>query len=543
MLNRRELITALLGWQVANSVGCSRASLPPAGQLLRTNFEMGHKIRDGFRPEVAAGNFEEVDVVIVGSGIAGLSAAWRLLDAGFGDFVLLELESQAGGTARGGDSGGFAYPWGAHYVPAPMAGNRTLIKLLQELDVVEGFLADGSPLIGEQYLCRDPHERHYFDGCWHEGLYPFDGASPDDLRQLEEFRAEIDRWVESRDAAGRRMFDIPMTRGSDAAEVRALDQQSMAQWMDEKHWSSPRLRWLVDYACRDDYGLSMERVSAWAGLFYFASRVPAAGQESQSVITWPEGNGRIVRHLAERAASQLRCGHAVCEITRSATGNDRLSVTAVDTERQNAFGFRAREVIFAAPQFLVSHLVRGFPELDERNRSAFQYGSWLVANVHVRDRPAENGFPMCWDNVIYGTKSLGYVTSTHQLGIDHGPTVLTWYYSFADVEAKITRQQMLQLTWSDWCDLVLTDLHVAHPDIDSLVTRLDVMCWGHAMIQPRPGFIWSRERREAAGAVGPLHFAGTDLSGIALLEEALYHGVRAAEEVLTALGHNHSSLL
>jgi hypothetical protein len=85
-------------------------------------------------------------------------------------------------------------------------------------------------------------------------------------------------------------------------------------------------------------------------------------------------------------------------------------------------------------------------------------------------------------------------------------------------------------------------LRVAHPDIDALVTRLDVMCWGHAMIQPRPGFIWSRERIDAARPVGAIHFAGTDLSGVPLLEEALYHGVRAAEEVLTARRMDHSSL-
>ena len=36
--------------------------------------------------------------------------------------------------------------------------------------------------------------------------------------------------------------------------------------------------------------------------------------------------------------------------------------------------------------------------------------------------------------------------------------------------------------------------------------------------------------------LGRVHFAHTDLSGLALFEEAHDHGVRAAEEVLTALG-------
>lgn len=541
MLNRRELISALFGCHVAASIGCSRRSLPQAGELLRTSFAVGHRIRDGYRPTVAEGEFEETGVVIVGGGIAGLSAAWRLLEAGFDDFVLLELEAQAGGTARGGSAGGFAFPWGAHYVPTPLPENQTLIRLLQQMGVVDQILEDGSPVIGEQFLCRDPHERLYCDGRWQEGLYPYEGASPDDLRQLQEFRAEIDRWVDSRDELGRRMFAIPMARGSDAPAVRALDKQTMAAWMDQNQWTSPRLRWLVDYSCRDDYGLSIDRVSAWAGLFYFASRMPAAGRESQGVITWPEGNGRIVRHLAERAASQVRCGHAVCELARfeRPDGIDRVAVTALDTVRQRAIGLRADQAIFAAPQFMARRLIRGFPEMTDRELSSFQYGSWLVANVHLRDRPAENGFPMCWDNVIYGSKSLGYVTATHQIGVDHGATVLTWYYPFAEVEAKITRQRMLQLTWDDWADLVMTDLSVAHPEIGELATRIDIMCWGHAMVQPRPGFVWSRQRIEAAVPAGPVHFAGTDLSGIPLLEEALYHGVRAADEVLAARGIDH----
>jgi hypothetical protein len=37
----------------------------------------------------------------------------------------------------------------------------------------------------------------------------------------------------------------------------ALDRISMAQWMDEHHWVSPRLRWYVEFACRDDYGMRL----------------------------------------------------------------------------------------------------------------------------------------------------------------------------------------------------------------------------------------------------------------------------------------------
>jgi glycine/D-amino acid oxidase-like deaminating enzyme len=58
-------------------------------------------------------------VVIVGAGIAGLAAGWKLARSGFADFLLVELESEAGGNSRAGRNAVSAYPWGAHYLPLP----------------------------------------------------------------------------------------------------------------------------------------------------------------------------------------------------------------------------------------------------------------------------------------------------------------------------------------------------------------------------------------------------------------------------------------
>ncbi|MGI9471974.1 MAG: flavin monoamine oxidase family protein [Rubripirellula sp.] len=538
MLSRRELLTAFLGSQVAHLAGCARPSLPPEGELIRTRFAMGHQIRDAVAIETPS-DFQDVGVTIVGGGMAGLSAAWRLKQAGFEDFVLLELEDTVGGTARSGSRGRFQFPWGAHYIPAPMPHNQGLIQLFDEMGIVERVLDDGTPIIGEQFLCRDPEERVFYDGRWYEGLYPYEGASEQDLSQLGEFQQEINRWVDARDETGRRMFAVPMSTGSDCARVRELDQMSMAAWMDQHGWDSKRLRWLVDYSCRDDYGLTLDGVSAWAGVFYFAARVSQAGDDSQSVITWPAGNGQVVEHLVSRVENQVRPGVGVFRIHQP-EGSLAAEVIGLDAKSGKSVGYRSDQVVFAAPQMLTKYVITG--DQTPRDVSQFQYGSWLVANIHLRDRPHQNGFSMAWDNVLFGSKSLGYVASTHQSGADFGPTVLTWYYPFADVDPKITRNQMLALSWEEWVDLVLTDLRTAHPDIDDYVDRVDVMCWGHAMIQPRPGFIFDPSRIAAAEKAGAIHFAGTDLSGIALFEEAFFHGVRAAEEVMDARDYAYRPL-
>src|SRR5262249_61759194 len=103
-LTRRDVLAAFLGLPAALAGCSSRMAELPDGTIVGASEGIGHRLRGNERFTPASGCWERTGVVIIGGGVAGLAAAWRFRKAGFMDFVLLELETAPGGTARSGAS-------------------------------------------------------------------------------------------------------------------------------------------------------------------------------------------------------------------------------------------------------------------------------------------------------------------------------------------------------------------------------------------------------------------------------------------------------
>ncbi|HUG52681.1 MAG TPA: twin-arginine translocation pathway signal, partial [Vicinamibacteria bacterium] len=209
-------------------------------------------------------------------------------------------------------------------------------------------------------------------------------------------------------------------------------------------------------------------------------------------------------------------------------------VRVIDGERGPVVVVSERAIV-AMPRFVARRVVR---PLRDRDDEGFTYGAWMVANLHLDSRPTSAGYPLAWDNVLYDSPSLGYVVATHQSGRDHGPTVLTYYLPLLDEDPAAARRRLLATAWEEWVDTILADLGRAHPGIGELVENVDVYLWGHAMVRPRPGFLWSAALAASARPLGRLRFAHTDLSGMALFEEAQHWGIRAAASILEEEGRH-----
>ena len=539
-MNRRDFLAA--GAAAAAAAGCGSRQPPlPPGSLLATRHDVGHRLRDGGLPP--PGERRRRKVVIVGAGIGGLSAAWRLRKAGCDDFELLELENAAGGNSRWGENEVSAFPWGAHYVPLPTRESRAVRLLLADLGVLHGDPESAAPRYDERALCFSPHERLWRDGAWHEGIVPLARAPAAERDEWQRFHERMEGFKRLRGADGRKAFALPMALSSRDPRLLALDRGSMCDWLLAEGYTGAPVHWLAHYGCRDDYGCDYREVSAWAGIHYFASRdAQAEHAEGDTVLTWPEGNGWIVRRLLERYAPPVTADALVFRIEERRRG---VALDVYLAREDRSITLEAEHVVWAAPlRFAGRALAGGDPALKGA-LAAFEYAPWLVANLTLEQAPGDrHGAPLAWDNVLYDSAALGYIVATHQdLAARRGPTVLTWYLPLCGEPPRAARERLLATSREAWAQAILAELSRPHPEIRSIARRIDVAANGHAMVRPRPGFVWGDARRRVEAHAGRVHFAHSDASGFSLFEEAQYRGVAAAERVLARIGLRSDTFL
>nr|WP_263430133.1 NAD(P)/FAD-dependent oxidoreductase [Nannocystis pusilla] len=471
------------------------------------------------------------DVAIVGAGVAGSAAAWRLRRAGLADVHLFELEDDVGGTARGGELPRSRHPLGAHYLPTPPPGCPALERLLADLGIILGRDRHGRPEYAPSAIAAAPLERHFGRGRWYEGLYPAAGETADEAAQWTRWHDHLRHLDGRRGSDGRPLFAIPVSRSS--AELRHLDAVSFADYLDDLGFTSARLRWAVDYACRDDYGCTLAQTSAFAGLHHFLAR---GLEETRGgfLLTWPEGNARLVRGMLDRAGlgDRLHRGAAVVAVDPAA--GELLVHRPGDGRRLRV---HARAILWAAPRFVLTRLLAADPLAP----GALTYAPWLVASVEVRTAPRGLGARLAWDNVPLAGPSLGYVVATHGEPADarRPGAVLTYYEPLCGdgpAELAVQRRRLLSADLSRWSDHVVAALSAMHPGIAGEITSVSITRWGHAMIRPVPGLLFGPALARARAPIDRVRPCAADVAGLPLFEEAFYQGSSAALAALVDLG-------
>ena len=536
-MNRRQF----LGFTAASSLmaGCrwpSWSVIPPwlPVKVLDGGMRQGHQfVRDASKLPTPSAE-RTVDTVILGGGVAGLTAGWRLAQAGFKDFLLLQGFEQYG-NASAGQWQDVSYPRGAHYLPFPTPESVHVQEILRAFGVLQGSNLSDVNSYDERCVVHAPDERLWIGGkqYWHDTLMPPAVSGSEDDRQQQRFLALVNGLKGKRGLDGKVLFAIPIAESSQDSEWRKLDQMTFDQWLTQQNFTAVGLRWYLDYSCRDDYGFGSDRVSAWAGIHYFASRVHDSEKDHQtSLLTWGGGLNPLAQQLSRASLAQQLPQAAV----HLAETKDGVEVWSTDMAGKVTL-IKAKRAICAMPLHVLKHV---FPQLKDYGFDMMQdilpHVPWLVSNVWLHGFPREQGdVPLSWENILYGSKSLGYVVDTQQWIRVARPeySVFTAYHSMADGAPELSRAWMQRASVHELLDVGIQDvIKIYGSDLWSCVAGVEVMLRGHAMSAPVPGYLSQKGLLALRAADQKVQFAHSDLSGYSIFEEASWWGWQAAGRIL-----------
>ena len=261
------------------------------------------------------------DVVIVGAGIAGLTCAHRLRQAGVGVRVY-EAQERVGGrmfSLRNHFADGQVCELGGELIDT---GHARIRALGAELDLVLDDLSeDPTAAFGDVWFCDG---RRY--------------SEAEILREFAPLAAAIRRDAET-------LPDAEITYAAPGGAA-ALDRQSMTQWLD-RNGAAGWLRKLIEVAYTTEMGLECEEQSALNFLTFIDPgtdhfHIFGASDERFHVRG---GNDQVAHGLAAKLADAITTG-AVLEALRQR--NDG-AYTLSFKRGAGAFEVRARCVVLALP--------------------------------------------------------------------------------------------------------------------------------------------------------------------------------------------------
>ena len=552
-----------------------------------------HAMRDGaFERSAVVDTREMYDLVAVGGGISGLAAAVFFQHYKGGRCLVLDNHAIFGGEAKRNEFLVDGQTLVAHQASAiflvPRKGGYTdqFYELIGMDRSVLEYQRWGGPA-PEMPLSHSPYGQtrnygFYFGPQFGQrpGVWVLDpwGKKLAGAPLPDEVKAELMRYRTVRTPLPR-----PQTEGD--AVSRQLDAITLEEHLMARHQiSRETVRRFLSPVEGGGYGLGPDVLSAYCA-YAIDLEYPGDRDNSLGDQMFPDGNAAFARLMVKtlvpdafpgprtpEAVSRDRVRFGALDRAGQPT-RIRLSATVVRVEHEGdpasaphvvvtyakggrLFRVRARGVVMAGGSWTTKHIVRDLPASHREAYAQFYRSPCLMANVAVRS------WRWLYDMGMSGCRwfeGLGNYLSVRKMATVGGgspttgpdsPTVLTIkvLYSYPGLpigeQGSRGRSELLGTSFARYerafrqqmGDMFAPGGFDPRRDIAGIILNR----WGHAYVNPQPGFFFGVDGKPAPRDVlrnqphGRITFANTDLDGAMDHRNSIREADRAVKQLLDA---------
>jgi protoporphyrinogen/coproporphyrinogen III oxidase len=444
---------------------------------------------------------ERAEAVVVGAGIAGLSAAWELRDR---DVIVLEADARAGGRLMSEPRGPYWLNFGGHVVGGPETATGQLLHATG-VDAVElpGVLAGLA--VGGRLLAGGRVE-----------TYPLRAPLP-----VADRIALIRTGARLRLAVAQYARVSRLRPGEPEAERRARvlafrDDATFSQFLGP-------VRPAVDAVLRATIRRSSgepEEVSAGYGIGYFQLVWDRGRGLTRTMVG---GSSRLPQAIAAALGDRVYTGTPATAVERTDGG---VAITFQEAGHERTI--HARAAVVATPAPVARRIVVDLPTGVARALDGVAYGPYVVGAFLTGETD-----PMPYDGVYAAATpgmSFNMVFNTANVlrrdgAREPGGTLMVY------AAAGLARA-LAEVDDTDVERRFLADLHKLFPALRGRVRETVIRRWEPGLPHPRPGRHLLQPALEQP--LGAVHLAG-DYLGTTYIETAIETGTAAARRIRAAL--------